>query len=331
MGSGTQVIAVREKPTHETRAHATPVDGGRYDVPDGAEARRRHRPVPVWTVIVSVVALLAVAGTVWVVSFRRGDIPDEAFPGSSGVATDSATPTVTASPTPSATTEPATSDSAAPHTASAALDDFLTRATMADKALREASDRINAAITTTEVTYDQHTRDLLASAAPGPVASTLPAGMPDTLKKAALLVYSDLVSRWAAMSGSCDHGEGTLPRAEFDGCFVQGAPAAARFAGDLSALDQLAEATPEFAVAAQDSRTAEALAVRIRYIDLGNLGCANMGGYVATDPIPIVWQRTPDDAGGADWQGTVGAGLAGIPFRGTFDPVLGWQIEILAC
>jgi len=285
----------------------------------------------VWTVTLAVVMLLALTVGTWIVVEQRRSADDLASSGSTDVATTTSRPTTTASPAPSGTPGSETGEKAQPGTAVPALEGFVARAGLADQALREASSLINASITTTEVTYDLRTSQLLASAEPEAVASTLPAGMPDALEQAALLVYSDLVSRWAAMSGSCDQGVGTFPRAEFDGCFTQGGPAAARFADDLAVLEQLAEATPEFTVAGRGSRPAQELAVRIRYIDLGNLGCANKGGYVATDPIPIVWQHIPEDTGGPGWQGTVGRGIAGIPFRGTFDPVLGWRIELLAC
>jgi hypothetical protein len=296
--------------------------------PDKQGSQTRIR---VWAGVVAVVVLLVMVVTVWVVVYQRGDVPEQASPGNAGVATASATPTASPSPSPADPSSSEPSNTATPGAASAAVDGFLARATMADQALRAASARINAAMTTTEVTYDQRTSDLLESAAPERIAATLPPGMPDTLQKAALLVYSDLVSRWAAMSGSCDHGVGTFPRADFEGCFAQGASAADRFAGDLAALTALAAKTPEFTVVAPDSRPAEELAVRVRYISLGNLGCASKGGYVATDAIPIRWQTNPDQAGGPDWQGTVGPPGAGIPFRGTFDPAFGWQIDLLAC
>ena len=325
-GSRVSEVVVVGEP--RTRTNKVDVGHGALNATDAAGSAR---PVFVWMVTLAVVVLLALAVGTWIVVDQRRSADELASSGSTDVATTTSSPTAPASPAPRATTGPETDEKTPPRTAAPALGGFIARAALADQALREASSRINASITTTDVTYDLRTSELLASAEPEAVASTLPAGMPDALQQHALLVYSDLVSRWAAMSGSCDQGVGTFPRAEFDGCFTQGAPAAARFADDLAALEQLAETTPEFTAASQDSRPAEELAVRIRYIDLGNLGCASKGGYVATDPIPIVWQDIPEDTGGPGWQGTVGPGLAGIPFRGTFDPVLGWRIELLAC
>jgi hypothetical protein len=126
--------------------------------------------------------------------------------------------------------------------------------------------------------------------------------MPDALQRAALLVYRDLVSRWAAMgAGPCNLGVGSHPRADLEAnhCFVAGSAAAARLDNDLAAL---------------------------QFINLSNLGCANVGGSLATDPIPVVWQSKAAEGGQPAWQGTV----AGTDFRGTYDRARGRAIYINA-
>lgn len=223
--------------------------------------------------------------------------------------------------------EPETGSTASIPMAARDLDGFLTHAAMADPALTEAASRINASATATEITYDQRTVDLLASASPEGLATLLPPGMPDPLQRAALLVYSDLVSRWAAMSASCPHEVGTHPRSDYDNCFTQGGGAGSRFDADLAALTALARSTPTFTIPSQSSRDSEELAVRIHYIDEQNLGCGSTGGFVAIEPIPVVWQVHPVAEGQEPWQGTVG----GIDFRGTHDETRGWMIVINAC
>jgi len=215
-------------------------------------------------------------------------------------------------------------------TATAQLQPFIDLAAAADRDLAEAAQRINAAATADTITYDQRTVELLDSVSIKTLGDSLPAGMPDELEGAGLLVYSDLVSRWAAMSsGPCPHDVGTRPRSDYDDnhCFVEGARAAARTDGDLADLTLVAGRTPTFTVAAPDSHTAEALAARIMTITLRNLGCASTGGAIATEPIPVVWQPSPGYDGAHDWEGTVD----GIQFFGTYDPATGWQIRVNAC
>jgi hypothetical protein len=275
-------------------------------------------------VVLAVLAVVALAAATWLVLVRQAS--DRAPSATTGAATTEASPTPTTAPPPVATAEPGPGATTMRATAAAALSGFLAEAAAADQALHGASARINAAITATEVTYDQTTVDLLARAAPEVVAPTLPAGMPAALQQAALLVYSDLVSRWAAMD-ACRFGVGTFPLDPSYLCFVNGGAAAARFDADVAALERLAQATPEFAVESPDSQAAEELAVRAHYIAMSNRGCAGSGGVLATDPIPVVWQSAPSEVGGADVQGTVN----GIPFRGTYDATTGWQVEIFAC
>lgn len=285
---------------------------------DSNDAGDPRHGVRSWQVIVAIVVLVAVTAAIVVAVGRR-----------TGTNEQGSTATSETTTMHGATEVPETGYSAPTQTAARDLDGFLTHAAMADRALTEAASRINASSTATEITYDQRTIDLLAGAAPDASARYLPPGMPDPLGRAALLTYSDLVSRWGAMgSGDCIKGVGTFPRADFDRCFTQGAPAAARFDGDLAALTTLAAATPAFAIPSQTSPAAEELAARIHYIDGQNLGCASTGGFVATEPIPVKWQTHPSTLEGQEaWQGYV----ADIDFRGVYDPADGWTIFLNAC
>ena len=78
---------------------------------------------------------------------------------------------------------------------------------------------------------------------------------------------------------------------------------------------------------APDSRPAEALAARIEDIVLRNTGCASVGGFVATEPIPVTWDPSPGMENLPDWEGRVD----GIQFYGTYDADTGWTIWINAC
>jgi hypothetical protein len=288
--------------------------------PEGA-AGRRHG-LRTWQIVAAVFALVLAATALGVAVGRR-----------TGTNEQQSTQTTKA---PATTTSgggsgvPETGYTAPMQMAARDLDGFLNHAAMADQALTEAASRVNASTTVAEITYDQRTVDLLSLASPTTLASYLPPGMPDALQQAALLVHSDLVSRWAAMSaGPCPHDVGTHPRSDYETnhCFTQGAGAAARFAGDLAALKTLAENTPKFTIPSQNSQPAEELAVRINDIDQRNLGCGSTGGTIVTDLIPVVWRGFAADGGGPPWQGTVD----GIPFRGTYDQARGWTIYINAC
>jgi hypothetical protein len=277
-----------------------------------------------WQLIVGAIVLVALAAAIGFVAGRGSGSDQQVSTATTEATAESTTPATADS------TVPETGYTAPPQTAARDLDGFLTLARAADQSLTEAAARINASTTATDITYDDRTVGLLTFAAPSSLARSLPPGMPDQLQQAALLVYSDLVSRWAAMSaGPCPHDAGTHPRSQYDEnhCFVEGAAAAARTDGDIAALDHLAGSTPKFTIPAQDSRPAEELAARANSIDLQNLGCANVGGVVVTELIPIVWQTQPSGDDRGDWQGTVGE----IPFRGTYDQARGWVIEIRAC
>ncbi len=271
--------------------------------------KRHHRPTATFTTVALVLLLAMTAmgcgtGDQWV---------------GSGTTVEQTTLVPTTPPTTAARTP----------TATAQLQPFLDLAAAADRDLAEAAQRINAATTEETITYDERTVELLDVDFRA-LGNAVPAGMPAELEQSALLVYSDLVSRWGSLAGGdCPSSVGTRPRSEYTDnlCFVNGAPAAARFDGDLAALVAVADRTAAFVAAAPDSRAAEALAARIDSVDLRNLGCANTGGFVATEPITVTWDPSPGMENFPDWEGTVD----GIPFYGVYDADTGWEIWINAC
>ncbi len=305
----------------EQRSGARPGEPAAADEPGGAGVRTGG--VRVWQIVMGVIVVLALAVAIGVAVGRRGATNDQVSTATTGVT----------SPAPDTTggaAVPQPGFTAPELMAVRDLDGFLGAAARADQALTEAANRINAASTETDIVIDQQTADLLRQVDLEQLARWLPPGMPDALQNQALLVYSDLVSRWGSLAGGqCRQEVGTYPRSQAEAslCFVNGAPAAARFDADFVTLERLAETTPAFSVADRGSRAAEELAVRVRSIDLRNLGCDSTGGFVATEPIVIVWGEIPGFDDQPPWQGTVD----GIAFRGTFDEVRGWTILVNAC
>lgn len=240
--------------------------------------------------------------------------------------------------TPSPSTEPAPT----------ALDDlmpFIDAARATDVRLHDAAARVNGAVHASEVVVDVETATAVQAADPHNAAVLIPAGLPDPLLEAALLVYSDLASRCAAMR---DFGwgaprvyprflteaeEGLADLTEGEGmvqCLTNGSPAAARFDGDLEVLVTLAGGTPRVVPVAPDSLAAAEVAFRTALIWLGNNGCASCGGYLATTFEPITWDDAP--AGATTRTGTVGAGgQLDIEFEITYEPSTGWTPLINAC
>lgn len=224
-----------------------------------------------------------------------------------------------------------------------ALDDlvlFVDAAQAADARLREAVPSVNRAVHAREVVVDAETSAAVRAADPAEVATLIPAGMPDPLVQATVLVYSDLASRYAAMRAFGGDSPRSYPRfppeveqgladlAEGESmvlCLANGSPAAARFDDDLDALVALATATPPLAPVAASSLAAAEVTLRTTLVDLGNNGCASCGGYVATTSEPITWDEAP--AGATTRTGTV----AGVDFQVTYQPGSGWTAQLNAC
>ena len=258
--------------------------------------------------------------------------------GSSG--SPGATPIATAPSAAASSPGPASTGStaakpppSAPRAPSAAdqLAAFIAAAERADGQLRHAAALVNTGIGAKRLEFTPATFAAIRAIDVQKLGKAVPAGMPESLQTQTLLVYSDLVSRYYSLRSAdmADHQQ-PLNRSEGRGeyilaCLPNGAPAAARFAADLSALRALSASLPRFAVAAPDSRTAAGVAARVEHIRLINGGCLSCGGEVFTKPIAVIW--TTASAGAKHLKGTV----AGGDFSADYEPGDGWLVIIRAC
>lgn len=166
-----------------------------------------------------------------------------------------------------------------------------------------------------------------------PVASALPAGLPAGMLRGVLVVFGDLSSRSGALNGVRVYGSSgrELPIGGPEAQSVlrglhNGAPAAARFSGDLAAACTLAQQTPPVTIAAPDTRAALELALRLQSVSLRNDCSEEFGGYAPASLEPIVWQSGTDQHS-SHYQGLVG----GIRFTADYTVRHGWTIMLYAC
>lgn len=217
--------------------------------------------------------------------------------------------------------------------AAAQLTAFFAAAGRADSQLRHAAALVNGDIRATSILFRPATLAAVRGIQLAPVAAALPAGLPAGMLRAVLVVYGDLASRSGAFNGVRMYGSSgrELPIGGPDaqsvlGGLRNGAPAAARFSGDLAAARALAQRTPRVTVAAPDSRPALELALRLQYINLGNNCSEDFGGYAPTSLVPIVWQpgagQRPSHYGGL---------VDGIRFTADYTVQHAWKILIYAC
>ena len=164
--------------------------------------------------------------------------------------------------------------------------------------------------------------------------------MPPELMLPVLSVYSELVSRSAAMS-HFGYAQ-TYPRAPttgqdaYDadfllGCLAHGSPAAQRFASDLAAVSTVARTTPPLKAVRPASPASAGLAVRLESIQRRNNCSDECGGYVATTLASIVWDHAGSTAttrsGSIADEGAEGQ----IRFTATYSPRGGWTVHLAAC
>jgi hypothetical protein len=163
-----------------------------------------------------------------------------------------------------------------------------------------------------------------------PVVSAFPAGMPDDLRQAAVLVLSDLYSRRYAMASfeyaGPKHPDDLSAAHETTDQLLSelrnGHAAAVRFDRDLAAARSLAAATQPIARVPNESRlTAEALLLVV-VVHNSNAGGDGRGGVVITELPRITWGPVP---GMPDADGTIGK----IEFHARF---IGgnWEVYLLA-
>ena len=303
--------------------------GGPREGDDGADVRSPPPPWwrRWWVWAAAAVVLLAVAGvTVW--SSQNDDTDHTAAPSTTST---SASPSTSVGPT---------TVSSSPQGPSGADDlvAFFAAVEVTDRDLRAAADAVNGSIGVDTVTFEQSTIDAIDRAEPTAAAAAIPAGLEPAVEQAVLLVYSDLMSRFASLrTGSCMF-LGTRPRSDLDpSCFSQGHAAAERMSGDVDAAHAAAEDSPPAVVPAPDSRAAVEVRLRIGLIDGANRGCDSGGGFIATEPIPVRWyanpSTNPDTPEIPPLDGEVG-GIevgAGVGFWATYAPGTGWTVEFNAC
>jgi len=164
------------------------------------------------------------------------------------------------------------------------------------------------------------------------VAQQIPAGMPSELLRRVLLVYSDLDSRSLAFRRVYENTEPSIPVTSFAGkdllsCLGNGAPAAARFAGDLALARSLALASRSFRVMPAHSAAAAEVAVRVAVIDGANGGCESCGGAISTILWPVVWHTRPGP-GVTHATGTIGSTGE---FEVSYQAGHGWVAHLRAC
>jgi hypothetical protein len=210
---------------------------------------------------------------------------------------------------------------------------FFAAAEQADGQLHHAAALVNGGIGTTSMRFTPATLAAVRAVGLAPVASAIPAGLPAGLLRAALVVYGDLSSRTWALNGVREYGFSgrALPIGGPEAKSVlrglrNGAPAAARFGGDLAAAHTLAQQSPLVTAAAPDSRAAAELALRLQSIGLQN-GCSDQfGGYAPTSLEPVIWQPSTDQHSGR-YEGTINQ----VRFQANYTAQHGWQIIIYAC
>ena len=234
-----------------------------------------------------------------------------------------------------APSRPAPTSTTVPPTPSAAtqLAAFFAAAGHADSQLHHAAALINGDIGATSMRFAPATIAAVRGIELAPVASALPAGLPTEMLREVLVVYGDLASRTGAFNGVRMYGSSgrELPIGSPEAQSVlrglrNGAPAAARFNGDLAAARTLAQQTPPVTVAAPDSRAALELALRLQSISLRNSCSEEFGGYAPTSLETIVWQPSTDQHS-SHYEGLVG----GVRFSADYTVQHGWTIIIYAC
>jgi hypothetical protein len=230
-------------------------------------------------------------------------------------------------PTATTSSAPAGTSAAKRRTAEEDLTRFLAEARKADARLRRAAALINAGIGDDAVRVDPATADAVRAAAPDAAADAVPPGLQSELLQRTLVVYNDLASRHAAMSGF-RFAPRTYPMSgegkDLLRCLANGARATARFAGDLAALQSLARSRPATLTAASDPVSAAGLAVRLARIDSRNTCSDECGANVYTELAPLIWTLKPTAA-------TAGRGeLEGITFTTTPQDG-GWAVSSDSC
>jgi hypothetical protein len=217
-------------------------------------------------------------------------------------------------------------------TAADDLAPYFSAAQSLSQQLAAAAVLINSGIHANTMSFDQTTLDAITAIDPSSAAKQIPAGIPPDLLRAVLRVQSELVSRRAAFNTVTSH---PTDRPYVLSCLANGAPAAARFAGDLAAARSLAARTPPIAVAGPTSRPAADLAIYLQYFEGVNMCCGSCGGVIATE-LPVISWVPPTGRTWAPphgWNGTLKAtptSTETLPFSAQYLSGKGWSVQFAA-
>jgi hypothetical protein len=211
------------------------------------------------------------------------------------------------------------------------LSGFFAEAERMHTQLRHAAALVNEGFRSDTVRLDRATLDAVRDVRPETLAQRIPGGLDRDRMRAVLLVYSELVSRRAAMNRVVEYAsESPLARdsdqvRDLLACLAHGSAAAADFGADLAAAKAVASHGPPV-TARPNSRDAAEVAVRAGYIRLANNGCGDCGGRVLRDLTPLTWS-TGAPKGAEPFEGTV----VGIRFRAWYRSAQGWAVDFRAC
>lgn len=232
------------------------------------------------------------------------------------------------SPTPSPT-QVATSP--AP-TALDSLAGFFSAASAVDSRIQAAALAINGGVHADQIVFTSATERAIEAADPATVAAAIPPGLPPALLHPILVVYNDLVSRRAAFrevsAGSLTPDSVNYQRIKT--CLANGAPAAARYAADVTSARSAAAALPAFTTAAPASRAAGELTILEQYVVGLNYAGAGCGGAVFKDEPAITWFTPPTPF---PWgPGILADGRLGdyLYFSAKYVPGTGWRVTMFA-
>ena len=209
---------------------------------------------------------------------------------------------------------------------------FAAAAQSADAQIRHAAALINGGIGRTSMRFAPATLAAIRAIDITSAARAIPAGLPPGLLRAVIVVYGDLAARKGSLSGVLlyDPESTSLPIGGPDAkgvlrCLHNGAPAAARFGADLSAMLALARQIPPVTLAGPESRAAAEVAVRVESISKVNFCSYDCGGYAPTQLEPIFWNPATRPG---HYDGTIGQMTR---FQADYHAGQGWVVSINAC
>jgi len=206
---------------------------------------------------------------------------------------------------------------------------FFAAARADDARIHAAARAVNREIGPTSVHFSRATLDAVKASAPDRTARALPAGMDADLLRTAMIVYSELATRSAALN-VLGIGTEVQPRTNpdvvrFFDALRRGSLVARAYPADLAAARALAAATPPIARARPDSRAAAELAIRLAVVKLAN-GCNGGNAPVLRQLVPTVWKTTVT-SDGRRHDGSIG----GLAFHVAYAAGSGWTVGLDVC